>query len=418
MKKLFLILISVGSFLSFTISPLRSQETEWTRFRGSNGSGQAGEKASPPGVFGEIEKMKWKVKVPEGTSSPVIWKNRIYITGCIEEKNEMQLLCLDRTDGKILWTRSYFPEELEGAHPISNPAQSTPALDSEGVYLYDAAYGLICYHHDGNLHWKTPLSKVKHAWGHATSPVVMDDKVILNLDFGMDDSRNLIAINKNNGEIIWKTLTQKVSYFKDAVFLGYSTPVRLEDQILVHRIGGIASYSLEDGSPLWWMPVFTTGTSSPIVVDDVIYVALWNHFLAKSDKGEYFDYDDFNAAIADFDKDADHLLSVNEFPEDLLVASRIAVADYDGATHTVRRWFDFIDKDQNQEIDNQEWDEAYEYFNSYILDLGLIALRKENRGLFCFSSCSRESPVYCIAQGNSPYDKSHKNTRSYIRGQT
>ena len=377
MKRSFLVLLTFGVFFS---TYLKAQEIAWSQFRGQNGCGHPIEEASPPVEFGEDNKIIWKLEIPEGISSPIIWEDHLYITACIEDKNEMQLLCLNRNNGATVWTQSFFPEKLEGAHPISSPAQSTPVLDNEGIYVYYASYGVICYDHQGNVKWKSPLPRVSHGWGHATSPVIMKDKVILNLDYGGDDSRNLIALNKDNGEVVWKTLTQKVTYFKDVMFLGYSTPVCHKDQIIVHRIGGVASYSIEDGSPIWWMPIFTTGTSSPIVVDSVIYIAFWNHFSDKENIGTYFDYKDFSKVIRDFDKDDDHLLSIDEVPEDFMIASRIEVAEYEGATHPVSKWFGFIDNDQNHEVDSLEWGNTFDYFSSYVLDLGLIALEAENQG--------------------------------------
>ena len=375
-KSILILLISKALFFTH----LNAQELIWSQFRGQNGCGLASDKAIPPIEFGEDNNVIWKVEIPDGASSPIIWKDHIYITGCNEDNNEMQLHCLNRKSGANVWTQSFFPEKLEGAHPISSPAQSTPVLDNKGIYVYYASYGVICYDHEGRVQWKTPLPIATHQWGHATSPVIMEDKIILNLDYGEDDFRNLTALNKNNGELAWKTLTQEVSYFEDAFFLGYSTPIRYENQIIVHRIGGIASYSIEDGGPVWWMPIFTTGTSSPIVVDSVIYIALWNHFSDKENKGTYFDYEDFAKVVRDFDRDADSLLSIEEFPEDFILASRIEVADYDGATHTVRSMYGFIDKDQNDEIDSLEWIDAYNYFGSYVLDLGLIALNEGNKG--------------------------------------
>jgi outer membrane protein assembly factor BamB len=377
MTRSIVILMTFGMFI---FTHLKAQELAWSQFRGQNGCGQSSEESTPPIEFGEDSKIKWKVEIPEGSSSPIIWKDQIYITACIEDKNEMQLICLNRNNGATIWTQSFFPEKLEGAHPISNPAQSTPVLDNAGLYVYYASYGVICYDHEGKVKWKTSLPIATDRWGHATSPVIMEDKIILSLDYGGDDFRNLTALDKHNGELAWKTLTQEVSHFQDAVFIGYSTPIRYENQIIIHRFGGVASYSLEDGSPIWWMPIFTTGTSSPIVVDSLIYIALWNHFSDKENKGTYFDYKDFHKVIRDFDKDNDHLLSIDEVPEDFMLASRVEVAEYEGASHPVGQWFGFIDNDHNHEVDSLEWSNTFEYFSSYVLDLGVIALEVENKG--------------------------------------
>ena len=377
MTRVNLILMTLGAFV---FTQIKAQELVWPQFRGPNCSGHANGEARPPTEFGEDSNLKWKMAIPEGVSSPVIWNDHLYLTSCIEDNNEMQLLCLNRQTGATIWTRSFFPEKLEGAHSISSPAQSTPVLDNDGIYVYYAAYGVICYDHAGNVRWKTPLNKISHMWGHASSPVIMDDKVILNQDFGGDDARNLIALNKNSGTVSWKTLTQQESYLADAWYLGYSTPVRFKNQIIIHRFGGISSYSIEDGSSIWWLPIGTTGTSTPVIADSLIYIALWNNFSDKEHMGEYFNYVDFSKVIRDFDRDADHLLSMDEVPEDFYVASRIEVVEYEGSTHTIRNWFGDMDKDKNQEVDSLEWNEMYDFFEKYVLDLGLVALDADHQG--------------------------------------
>ena len=84
--------------------------------------------------------------------------------------------------------------------------------------------------------------------------------------------------------------------------------------------------------------------------------------------------------IRDFDRDADHQLSMDEVPEDLLVASRIEVIKYEGSTHTVRSWFGGMDRDNNQEVDSLEWNDMYDFFKKYLLDLGLVAVDADHQG--------------------------------------
>jgi len=378
MTRSILILMTLGVFV---FTQIKAQELVWPQFRGPNCSGHPYGEARPPIEFGEDSNLKWKIAIPEGVSSPVIWKDHLYLTGCIEENNEMQLLCLNRHTGATIWTHSFFPENMEGTHPISSPAQSTPAVDNEGIYVYSATYGMIGYDHEGKVRWESPLPKVSHVWGHATSPAVMDDKIILNLDFGGENVRRLVALNKYNGEVSWKTLTQKVSHFSDVErWIGYSTPVRQGNQVILHRFGGAASYSIEDGNPLWWMQTYSKGTSTPLVVDSLIYIALWNNVSEKDNLGDYFDYENFSEVIKDFDKDADHLLSRDEIPEDLKLATRIEIAEYKAATDFVRDLFWFIDKDRNKEIDSVEWKDRFDWNNRFAIILGVSALNAVNEG--------------------------------------
>ena len=360
---------------------LKAQEANWSRFRGPNGSGIAAENARPPVVFGEDNHLKWKIEMPEGISSPIVWKDHVYITGCLPETNVMVVQCIDKSNGSLLWIRKFFPETLEGAHSISSPAQSTPSADENGLYVYSTAYGIICYDHDGNVKWENKeMPMFKHRWGHPVSPVVMDDKIILSLDFWGDGYRGLAAFSTETGAMVWRNFTQKISRLNDAYFTGYSTPVRFKNQIILHRVMGLASYALEDGSANWWMELFTTAASSPIVSDSCVYVSFWNHFTAKENLGKYWEYESFSKLVAEFDTDSDQLVSKDEFPEDFALASRSEIGDYEGATNYIRNYWGEFDKDKNGEVDSLEWNESFKYFKSFLTEVGTAMIYPVHKG--------------------------------------
>src|ERR1700728_330515 len=79
---------------------------EWTRFRGPNGSG-LGVAPNLPEVFSEKD-YNWKIELPgAGHSSPVIWGDRIFITGNPQATSNRIISCVDAKDGKTLWQKEY-----------------------------------------------------------------------------------------------------------------------------------------------------------------------------------------------------------------------------------------------------------------------------------------------------------------------
>src|SRR5262245_17115393 len=52
----------------------------WPRFRGPNGSGTS-ESRNLPVEFGPTNNLAWRTAVPAGHSSPVVWENRVFLTG-------------------------------------------------------------------------------------------------------------------------------------------------------------------------------------------------------------------------------------------------------------------------------------------------------------------------------------------------
>jgi outer membrane protein assembly factor BamB len=353
--------------------------TSWSQFRGPNGSGIASTNDQPPIEFGEDKNLLWKINLPVGSSSPVLWKDKIYLTAFILDNKELQTLCLKRPTGKIIWSNSIFPEKFEKSHPISSPAQSTMAADENGVYVYFASYGVRCFSHKGKLKWDYPMPVYESVdYGHASSPVIMDDKMLLSLDFGDDNVRCLMALNKITGELVWRTPVQNPSGYN-----GHSTPIRYHDEVILHRCGGVYGYSLTDGSLVWWLPLMTLGESTPVIHNDIIYVGAWTNFTEEESRGNFFNYDTFEKALSDFDKDGNKLISETEIPDDLLLFTRPELLDYSDYTEynimdkrfPVRIIFSgMIDLDKNGFINNSEWTAFYNYWKNLTQDLGILAL--------------------------------------------
>ncbi len=53
---------------------------EWSQFRGPNGTGVSETKGLPT-EFGPNKNVVWKTALPSGHSSPVLTRDRIFVTG-------------------------------------------------------------------------------------------------------------------------------------------------------------------------------------------------------------------------------------------------------------------------------------------------------------------------------------------------
>src|SRR5262245_45284096 len=98
MKALF-----VSLFIPCLIGADPSTVENWPRFRGPNGN--AVNNAQPlPTKWSVTKNIHWKTPIPgEGFSSPIIWKDRIFLTSAFEHGQRRATHCLDRTTGRILW---------------------------------------------------------------------------------------------------------------------------------------------------------------------------------------------------------------------------------------------------------------------------------------------------------------------------
>ena len=114
----------------------QTEEHTWPIFRGSGGSGQALGQAVPT-EFGPDKNVAWKTALPSGHSSPIIWGNKLFITGHVG--TTVKMLGLNRRTGKLIWERKRkIPKVPEFYHIAGSVAASTPATDGKRVvFLLD-----------------------------------------------------------------------------------------------------------------------------------------------------------------------------------------------------------------------------------------------------------------------------------------
>src|ERR1700719_3047354 len=75
---------------------------DWPRFRGPNGTGVS-ETTGLPVEFGPDKNLAWRREIPFGRSSPIVTKDRIFLTAIDGDK--LITLSLDRMTGRTIWHR-------------------------------------------------------------------------------------------------------------------------------------------------------------------------------------------------------------------------------------------------------------------------------------------------------------------------
>ena len=119
---------------------------DWTQFRGPNGSGVSPTTGLPT-EFGPTKNVVWKTDLPSGHSSPVLTKDRIFVTA--HDKDTLFVLCLDRQTGRILW-RKQVPRSRAGKFQnVNGPASPTPVTDGTNVYVFFHEGGLVSFDANG-----------------------------------------------------------------------------------------------------------------------------------------------------------------------------------------------------------------------------------------------------------------------------
>lgn len=246
----------------------------WNQFRGPGGSGVAS--AGKPPVKILAEQPAWRTPLPAGKSSPVLWEDKIFLTGV--ENSRLATLALDARTGKVLW-KSLAPEAaLEPVHAANSAAASTPCVDGTGVYVYFGSHGLLCYDHAGRERWNRAIPLPRSMYGVSTSPILHADLVILVLD---DDANlpesqlsrsRVIALDRATGEPRWETARP---HQRSA----WSTPMiwrhETGSDLVVLGNGRVYGYDPTTGTEKWYVGGFARESIAvPVVGDGQLYVSV------------------------------------------------------------------------------------------------------------------------------------------------
>ena len=236
-------------FLLTSLSVSNAQN--WPGWRGPNGDGTSIEKNLPT-RWDSVTNIVWKASVPgKGYSSPVIWNDKLFITTGLEETHEKVLLCYDSKNGNLLWQKSVLKTPFESKHDNNSYASGTPATDGLKVFVsfLDGRDVMVAaYDFSGNQIWQQRPGTFSSPHGYSCSPVLFEDKVIINGDSQGDSF--VAALSKNDGKVIWKVAHERPSH-------SFSTPI-------IRKIAGktqmifcgnreIASYNPADGSKYWFV---------------------------------------------------------------------------------------------------------------------------------------------------------------------
>jgi outer membrane protein assembly factor BamB len=347
-----LVLIAFGIGFSASSTPASDALREtvvWPQFRGPGGSAVGADATTYPVTFGKKQNLLWQTKLPAGNSSPCIWGSRIFLTGYDKDKHQLETLCLDRGDGRILWRATLPAAKLESSiHPANGPATPTPTTDGHRVYVYFGSFGLAAYDFDGREAWRRPLPMPEMMFASGSSPVIAGKLLILAYP---GKSPALMAFDCSTGATVWKKERPRFR-------LNYATPMVREnngvDEIVLVQSSGVVAYDPKDGSERWWVGgLIGAGIPSPATGEGLIFV---NAHSPGGDPEDPWKLPNFDELLKKFDLNKDGKLSDVELPKDFVLSNRGSDVAVDNIT--VEDLFSFIDKNRDGQIEKAEWEQA------------------------------------------------------------
>jgi len=275
MKRTLLHLVAVNAFLT------PGEAADWPRWRGPNADSVfTGGKL--PERWSQTENVRWAVKLPGwGTSSPVVYGKRLFVTTQVEEggKKSLLILCLDRDTGKEVWRQDFGIGVDQRTHEKSNLAVNTPVVTDDAVYVAFGNSEIARYTHDGKQVWVTRYMELfgnpKMAWGYAVSPVVLEDSILLPWDHHKGPCY-VIGLDKNTGKIAWQV--------DRPIGTSHSTPLVVthhgQTDILVSGKNRLTAFDARTRKELWKYgegegPFNGEIVVSPVYGDGMVFFQLW-----------------------------------------------------------------------------------------------------------------------------------------------
>ena len=251
---------------------------EWPRFRGPGGAGVAAYKNIPSTWDGKTgDGILWKVALPlPGHNSPVVWGDRIFLSGASEKKREVY--CIDAATGKFLWQKPVDTPEGTAAEPPdiledTGYAAPTVATDGRRVAAIFANSDIACFDMAGKRLWARNFGVLKNAYGHATSLDMYHGHVMVQLDQGTPakPASRLIAIDAATGKTAWET--------KRPVPASWASPILIntgkrEEFITIGTPWAIA-YDPASGKELWRAKVLDDEVApSPVFAGGFVFAVI------------------------------------------------------------------------------------------------------------------------------------------------
>lgn len=271
----------------------------WPQFRGPRASG-IGDGQGAPAAWNVAtgEGVRFKTPIPGlGLSSPIVWGDRIFLTTAVSGKGDatfrtglygdptsvddhsehsFRLYALDAVTGRVVWER----EVHRGApqverHLKSSLANATPATDGERVVVLFGAVGkLAAYDFEGKQLWQRDVGILdcndpqagSAEWGHASSPILYGDLVLLQGDRRKDSF--LAAYRLATGEEVWRVAREEPSTWATPNVL----PAPSGDELIANG-PTIRAYDPRTGRPLWSLgPSSEVVVATPVIGDGLAFV--------------------------------------------------------------------------------------------------------------------------------------------------
>ncbi|MDB6153635.1 MAG: hypothetical protein JWL90_2088 [Chthoniobacteraceae bacterium] len=234
----------------FSIATLLADD--WPQFGGPNRDGVWRETGILETFPTDGLKVRWRVPVGSGLSSPIVSDGRVFLCDSerVKPKAWERVHCYDEKSGKPLWTHTdevNYPEWAFTPNTETGP-DGTPIAAGGKVYAVGRMGNLVCLDlRDGAVLWQRDLTKdcgPADTFGTTPSPLIEGNLLILVT--GGKPGTCVLAFDKDSGKEVWRTLNDERTYSSPIVITAGG-----KRQLIVWTPDAITSLEPATGKT-WW----------------------------------------------------------------------------------------------------------------------------------------------------------------------
>ena len=283
-------------------------------------------------------------------------------------------MAFNRSTGKLIWQDSVKPSVYLNIHPINSYASKTIASDGKRVYASFSSYGIMSYDLNGKRLWKYEHDPEIDFYGGSSSPIIYNDKVICVI--GSDTDPRIVALDCITGDSIWTIRARDQDWGN---FNLRSTPVIWKDQMVMHLSWNLVAYNLNTREISWWMPIPNSGSATPVIYRDTLFVNSWLHGGEAKTRPELLS---FSELLNRYDLNGNKSIEQEELPDDKYYFERPESPDAPMSKRKLndKDFFVMFDTNKNGAYDENEWLAIWKAMYPYMQDHGMYAISMEGSG--------------------------------------
>jgi len=207
---------------------------------------------------------QWSIRLPGyGQSSPVVWKDKIFVTAVSgDEKEHLHVLAVNLEDGRVLWRREFSASQRVPDSDTVSRGAPTPVADAQRLYVVFESGDAVALDHAGQVLWQRSFvndyGPIQGPHGYASSPVLVDDLVVLQVIHA--GPSYVLALDQATGQTRWKSEHPSHTAWSTPAVAAHGS----HKVVIVSSSGSVRAFDARQGLPLWsFTDVSGNSTASP-----------------------------------------------------------------------------------------------------------------------------------------------------------